>query len=351
MSTPPTAVRPMPSTARGDDAPRGGLAASASRLFRRPELGALAGLVIVFAFFAVAGKHGFLTHKGTSSWLNTASELGVVAIPVGLLMIAGHFDLSIGSVIGASSMMVAIGSGVYSWPIWVAIIAALALGATVGLVNGVLVTKTGLPSFIVTIATMFIVAGLALGLSRATADTTAVSYEATGAAHTIFGSKWNDFNVSIVWCLAIAVVTTWTLTQTRFGNWIFATGGDVESARAKGVPTGRVTTSLFVMSGTAAALVGVIQTALYAGGNVTNGQDFVFAAPMAAVIGGVLLTGGYGSAIGVLMGSMIYGIVQLGVFYTGWDTDWAQLVLGLLLLAAVLGNNYFRRLALRGGVR
>jgi simple sugar transport system permease protein len=109
-----------------------------------------------------------------------------------------------------------------------------------------------------------------------------------------------------------------------------------------------VKVSLFIATAVGAVLVGVLQTIQYSGGDVTYGRDFVFDAPVAAVIGGVLLTGGYGSAIGVFLGSVIFGTVSLGIFYTGWNSDWAQLVLGTLLLLAVLGNNYFRRLALMG---
>jgi simple sugar transport system permease protein len=278
--------------------------------------------------------------------MNTAAELGVLAIPVGMLMIAGEFDLSVGSVVGASSMIVAIGTTEYHWALWLSILLAIVMGGLVGLGNGLLTVRTGLPSFIVTLAALFIVAGLALGLSRAAAGTTAVSLTPSGSAKTVFGSQVSGFHVSIVWWLAIAAFASWVLSQTPFGNWIFATGGNRESARAAGVPTDLVKIALFVATGVGAALVGVIQCVLYDGGDVTYGQTFVFLAPVAAVIGGVLLTGGYGSAIGVLLGTTIYGIIDFGIFYTGWNTDWAQLVLGALVLLAVLGNNYFRRLAM-----
>jgi simple sugar transport system permease protein len=96
----------------------------------------------------------------------------------------------------------------------------------------------------------------------------------------------------------------------------------------------------------AAALVGALQTVEFHSGNAANGQGYVFQAPIVAVIGGVLLGGGYGSPIGIFLGSIIYGIISVGIFYTGWNTDWLLLILGTLLLAAVLANSYFRRLAL-----
>jgi simple sugar transport system permease protein len=328
--------------------PAQGSRATLRRLVRRPEFGAFVGAIIVFAFFAVAGTNGFLTEKGTASWLNTAAELGVLAIPIGLLMIAGEFDLSVGSVIGGAAMIVSVGSGYHDLPLWLSVVFAIVAGAAIGLGNGLITVRTGLPSFIVTIAALFIVAGLSLGLSRAVAGTTAVSLTPTGPMQDVFGGGWHDFNVSILWWAAVAVVASLILAKTPLGNWIFATGGNRDSARASGVPTDSVKIALFVATGAAAALVGVLQTITYESGDVTYGRDFVFAAPVAAVIGGVLLTGGYGSAIGVFIGTMIYGIVQVGIFYTGWNTDWAQLVLGALLLMAVLGNNYFRRLAMSG---
>jgi simple sugar transport system permease protein len=324
------------------------LLSSLKHAVRRPEFGAFAAMILVYAFFAIAGKRGFLTLAGTANWMNTASELGVLAVPVGMLMIAGEFDLSVGSVIGASSMIVSIGNAFYGLPLWVAIVLAFVVGALIGLGNGIITVSTRLPSFIVTLAGLFIVAGAALGFSRLFSGTTAVTLAPEGSARMIFGSQAAGFHVSILWWVGITAIASWILTQTPYGNWIFATGANRNAARSAGVPTDRVKISLFVATALSAVLVGVLQTIQYSGGDVTYGRDFVFDAPVAAVIGGVLLTGGYGSAIGVFLGSVIFGVVNMGIFYTGWNSDWAQLVLGTLLLLAVLGNNYFRKLALKG---
>jgi simple sugar transport system permease protein len=321
---------------------------SLKHVIRRPEFGAFAGMILVYAFFAVAAKHGLLTPAGTANWMNTASELGVLAVPVGMLMIAGEFDLSVGSVIGASSMIVSIGNGFYGLPMWVAIILALIIGTLIGLGNGIITVSTRLPSFIVTLAGLFMVAGAALGFSRLLSGTTAVTLTPEGSARMVFGSQAAGFHVSILWWIVITAVASWILTQTPYGNWIFATGANPNAARSAGVPSDRVKVSLFVATALGAVLVGILQTIQYSGGDVTYGRDFVFDAPVAAVIGGVLLTGGYGSAIGVFLGTVIFGVVNMGIFYTGWNSDWAQLVLGTLLLLAVLGNNYFRKLALTG---
>lgn len=320
---------------------------SVGNLVRRPEAGALIGTVGVFIFFAIFGGAQFLSPGGVASWMNVAAELGIIAIPVGLLMIAGELDLSVGSVLAASSMTLAIVSGTWGLPIIVGIAAALALGLVTGFVNGVLVTRTQVPSFVVTLATNFGLVGLALGLTRAITGSTSVALESPDWAKQIFGQMLGDkFEVAIFWWIAVIVIVGWMLHFSRYGNWILAVGGDLQSARATGIPTNRVKIALFMGSAFGAALVGVIQTILYNSAQVANGQSFVFNSIIAVVIGGVLLTGGYGSVFGVVLGTLTFSIVSQGIYYTGWNADWASLILGVLLLVAVLLNNTFRRMAL-----
>jgi simple sugar transport system permease protein len=313
---------------------------------RRPESGALIGTISVFVFFMIFGGAKFASAGGFASWINVASELGIIALPVGLLMIAGELDLSVGSVLAASSITLAIVSGHYNAPLVVGIAAALAVGLAVGLVNGIVVTRTKVPSFIVTLGMNFALAGLTLGLSVILTGSTSVPLNPDPASKDIFGALVaGKFEVAVFWWAAELAVVAWLLHQSRFGNWIFAIGGDNESARATGIPTDRVKIALFMGSGLGAALVGVIETCLYSGAQVSNGQSFVFNSIIAVVVGGVLLTGGYGSVIGVLLGTLTFAIVNQGIYYTGFDSDWASLILGVLLLAAVLLNNTFRRLA------
>ena len=317
------------------------------RLLLRPETGAFFAVVVVYVFFAiVTAQTRFTSLNGTASWLNTAAELGIIALAVGLLMIAGELDLSIGSILGASSILLAIGCTLYGINVWLMILITLAIAAGIGLLNGVVAVRTGLPSFIVTLASNFGVAGAALGLSRLFTNTTSTSMRSTPAADFVFAARWGQANIAVLWWIGLAAFVAFILGRTRFGNWIFATGGNPTAARGAGVPTGLVKIILFVGSALAASLVGVIQTIEFHSGNAANGQGYVFQAPIVAVIGGVLLTGGYGSAVGIALGSALYGIISVGIFYTGWNTDWVQLFLGGLLLAAVLANSYFRRLAM-----
>jgi simple sugar transport system permease protein len=136
------------------------------------------------------------------------------------------------------------------------------------------------------------------------------------------------------------------LAKTRFGNRVFATGGDAERARRAGVMTSRIKVTLFVCTALAATFVGVIQAVEYSTGDATTGQGYVFQVPIVVVIGGVLLTGGYGSILGVVLGTLIYGVINAGLFYTGWNTDYSQVVIGLLMVVAVLTNNFLRKLAM-----
>ncbi len=330
-----------------DETPAGASGRSLGSFVRRPETGALIGTVGVFIFFAIFGGKAFLTPGGASSWLNVGGELGIIAIPVGLLMIAGELDLSVGSVVAASSMVLAIVSGYWGAPVIVGIVLALALGVVVGLVNGVIVTRTRVPSFIVTLATNFGLAGLTLGFSRLLTNNVSVAIDAGDWGHRLLGQLiGHQFEVAILWWAIVIVVVSWIVHVAKYGNWIFAVGGDLESARASGIPTNRVKVALFIGTALGSAFVGVMETILYNSAQVAKGQSFVFNSIIAVVIGGVLLTGGYGSVLGIVLGTLTFSIVNQGIYYTGWNADWASLILGVLLLAAVLMNNTFRKMAI-----
>jgi simple sugar transport system permease protein len=316
-------------------------------LIRRPEIGSLIGLVCVLTFFSVFGGTNFMTPGGTASWLNVASELGIIALPVGLLMIAGHLDLSVGSVVPASSMTVAIVSGYYQSPILVGILAALALGLAIGFINGLLVVHTKVPSFVVTLATLFAVAGLLLGLSVILTGSTSVAVKGGPIAKQLLGVYVGGiFQITIFWWIAVVLIIGFILNYSRYGNWILAMGGDAVSARNAGIPTDRLTIALFMSSGLCAAFVGMSQAILYNSAQVAAGQSFIFNSIIAVVVGGVLLTGGYGSVVGIVLGTLTFSVVNQGIYYTGFDANWASLIIGVLLLAAVLMNNTFRNLAL-----
>ena len=339
---------------------------------RRPELGALAGLVLVIIFFLFTASPTMFTLSGVMTILAPASQLGILAIAAALLMIGGEFDLSIGSMIAFTGLAFAAFLVNAHWPLSLAIVATLAFACVLGAINGQLVILTRLPSFIVTLAFLFILRGLTLvGLKFATGGSTQLrgvdEVVQDGVVKSLFSGvafqglfswlagqgliekfdtglpKVSGVPVSIIWFIGFAIVATWVLLRTRVGNWIYAAGGDPNAARNSGVPVSRVKTSLFMLTACAAALVAIL-TVLDAGStDARRGVQKEFEAIIAAVIGGCLLTGGYGSAIGAFVGAIIFGVVSIGLTYTTFDSDWFQVFLGAMLLIAVLFNNYIRR--------
>lgn len=324
---------------------------SVRRLLSTPEAGALVGAVLVWVFFAIVAGDAFRSAEGTAAWLNAAAPLGILAVAVALLMIGGEFDLSVGSIIGVSGMAVMLLTVEAGWSVGPAIACALLLGAAIGLANGLLVVRTGVPSFLVTLGTLFVLRGLTIALSRAITGRTQLGGLAAVPGYdtwrTLFGADIGPFRVSILWWIALVLLATWLLRRTPAGNWIYATGGGAEAARTAGVPVRRVKAALFVTTGVAAAFVGVMQAVRFTGADALRGEGQEFRAIIAVVIGGTLLTGGYGSAAGALLGAAIFGMVQQGIVITGADADWFQVFLGAMLIGAVLVNDWTRRRAVR----
>jgi simple sugar transport system permease protein len=323
-------------------------------LLRRPESGAFLGLLAVLIFFGIFGGLAFLKIAGMSSWLNVAASLGIIAIPVGLLMIAGELDISVGAMVPAGAMMTAVIGGHFGLPIWFGIAATLAFGILVGLVNGLMVVRTNVPSLIITLGTLFAVQGILLGLTVLVTKSTNVALTTEGAAKSMFGDfvalggvfPPGQLQVIVVWWLLFTACYVFFVHYSRFGNWIFAMGGDKVSARNAGIPTDRMTVLLFVLSAVSATFVGMCQAILFNSAQVSGGQSFIFNAIIAVVVGGVLLTGGFGSVIGIFFGTITFAIVNQGIYYTDFDRNWSSLIIGVLLLGAVLMNNTFRKMAL-----
>jgi simple sugar transport system permease protein len=333
-----------------------------TRLLRRPEFGAIGGAILVWLIFAViAGNRGFLTLRGTANYLEVAAQLGILAVAVSLLMIGGEFDLSVGSMIGATGMITAVLSVQFGWNIWLAILVALVFALVVGALNGLLVVRTRLPSFIITLGSLFAIRGVTIGVTRLVTGRTQVGgiKEALGydSASAVFASGlqildpsssrevYANFPISILWWVIVASVATYILLRTRPGNWIFGIGGDQAAARNVGVPVDRMKILLFMGTAAAAWLVATIQVLSVGSADTLRGEQREFYAIIAVVIGGTLLTGGYGSAIGALFGALIVGMVQQGIIFTGIDSDWFLVFLGAMLIVAVLVNNYIRKRA------
>ncbi|SFB05271.1 monosaccharide ABC transporter membrane protein, CUT2 family [Amycolatopsis marina] len=324
------------------------------RLIVRPEIGALLGAVVVFVFFSVVTDQ-FLSPSGVATWLDDSSTLGIMAVGVAMLMIGGEFDLSAGVMTASTALVTATLATQAGWNVWLALLASLVFALGVGAFNGWLVMRTGLHSFIVTLGTFLALQGLNLGVTRLVTGTVQVSgmrategYETAGL---VFASTVDfagtSFQISILWWIGFAALAALILVRTRFGNWIFAVGGAPLSARAVGVPLVRTKIMLFMTTALAAWLVGSINVLRFASVQANQGIGLELQFIVAAVVGGCLLTGGFGSAIGAAIGALIFGMARQGIVFARWDSDWFMLFLGVMLLAAVLVNNTFRRRAER----
>jgi len=328
----------------------------------RPAAGAVITTIIALLVFTwpiweclqdsqACFANGFLTPRGISNWLEVAAQVGILAAAVSLLMIAGEFDLSVGSMIGAAGMVLALGMTEFGLEPWMAIIAAFAFALGVGFFNGWVVTRTGLPSFIVTLAMLFLIRGLTIGITRLITGRTQVGglRDITDgdplvqffAGDLIIG----DFSLpaAIFWWVLVTAVAWWVLTRTTFGNWILGTGGNRTAARNVGVPVRGVKISLFMATAGSAALLACIQVFTVASADVLRGEQKELEAIAASVIGGNLLTGGYGSPIGAFFGALTLGMTKVGIPLAGLASDWYFAILGVVLLVAVLLSNEVRR--------
>lgn len=343
----------------------------------RPELGGIVGTIAVFTFFLLfAGDSGMFNAQGMMNWSVVSAQFMIIAVGACLLMIAGEFDLSIGSMIGFAGMMIAIFGVVLGWPMWIAILVTFVLCLAVGALNGWIVVTTGLPSFIVTLATLFILRGFTIFLPQTIQSKTIIGGIRDAAEGdwlgAMFGGKilqglfqWlgdagmiatfdrgskigqpvvDGIPMLIVWALALVVFGHILLTRTPFGNWIFASGGDAESARNSGVPVNKVKITMFMFTAFCACVFATCQVMEFGSAGADRGLLKEFEAIIAVVIGGALLTGGYGSVLGAALGALIFGVVQQGLFFAGVESSLFRVFLGVILLGAVILNTYIRRI-------
>ncbi|MET9117978.1 ABC transporter permease [Streptomyces longwoodensis] len=326
--------------------------ASARRLLSRPELGSVVGAVAVFVVFALAAD-GFLRASSLSTVLYASSTIGIMAVPVALLMIGGEFDLSAGVLVTSSALISSMTSYQLTANVWVGVGVSLLATLAVGAFNGFLLTRTRLPSFIVTLGTFLMLTGMNLGFTKLIDGTvstkTIADMEGFPAAHAVFASTLTvggvDVKVTILWWLALVVVASWILLRTRAGNWILAVGGNADAARAVGVPVARTRVALYMGVALGAWISG--QHLLFSYDVVQSGEgvgnELIYI--IAAVIGGCLITGGHGSAVGSAVGALLFGMTSKGIVFAEWNPDWFKFFLGAMLLLATLLNHWVRKRA------
>jgi simple sugar transport system permease protein len=330
------------------------------RFLARPAAGALIIVIFVWIVFVVLslarGNTAFLSLAGTLNYLDVAAQIGVIATSVALLMIAGEFDLSIGSMVGFAGIVMAILATIAQLPLWLSIILGMVITTFLGVINGYIVVRTGLPSFIVTLATLFIIRGASSVLTSSVSPITYIPLDPTMVRNDPLGALFGfslpisnpdgsttSVQVSIfVWVL-IALIGIYVLGRTRFGNWIAGVGGSAGAARNLGVPVSRVKISLFAMTALSASVLAAIQSVRFTSADILRGTGMELDAITTAVIGGCLLTGGYGSVAGAALGALALGMARQGIVFANINADWYKIAIGTLLLVAVILNNWIRR--------
>lgn len=320
------------------------------RVLRRPELTSSLGAVAIFTLFMVVAP-AFRSWESMATVLYASSTIGIMAVAVGLLMIGDEFDLSAGVAVTTAALAASMLSYNLWLNTWVGALLALVISLAIGFINGFLVVKTKIASFLITLAAFLMLQGLNLALTKlisgAVATPSIADMEGFGSARAVFATTIPVFGINIrvtvLWWIFFVVLGSYLLYKTRFGNWVFAVGGDQEAARAVGVPVRRVKIILFMFVGFAAWFIGMHNVFLFDSIQAGQGVGNEFLYIIAAVIGGCSMTGGRGTVIGTAIGALIFGMTNQGIVYAGWNPDWFKFFLGAMLLFAVITNSRFAR--------
>ena len=380
------------------------------RTVRRPEIGAFVVMVIIIVALAIASDGKSFNALGLKNNIAIIAQLGIIATGAALLMIAGEFDLSIGPMIAFAGMSIAV---MLKWGLpfglgeatpFVAFLITLVMTLAFGWLIGTIVVKSGLSSFIVTLAFWFFLRGLTEVCFRLINQNTNVSglpdfkkeswfaEQMGGEVFSWFFDAWywigtkasagleftsdmtksekidfinylsflninrkmeqwvTGFDARLLWFIIIAGAAWYVLARTQLGSWIYATGDNKESARANGVPVNRVKVGLFMFSAFCATIFATCQVLDTNSSDAAKGMFKELEAIAIAVVGGILMTGGFGTIIGVVFGAVTFGLVANAVFFIPWiDGAWFRVFVGTVLLLAVFANERIRK-RITGGI-
>jgi len=315
-----------------------GLKRLGARVVRFREIGALSGLIIIMIIFTILSNK-FLTWANLIGVFTITSELGIIAIGVCFLMISGEFDLSVGSVFAIAPMVGAL-LGQIGVPLILAFFVGLFAAAVIGFINGILVTKSGIPSFIVTLGAMMFFRGVLLAVSGGFPITyvgDAPFLDALGG-RTIGGMRSSG-----IWLIVTTIVFSVILNRTKFGNHVYSVGGNPGTAKAVGINVNRVKVINFVICSVMAGLAGFTMFGRFYSIDPTAGQLHELEAIASSVIGGALLTGGYGSILGAFLGAFLIGVMRSGLILAGAPAYWYQAFIGVVLVISVIMNTRIRK--------
>ncbi len=299
------------------------------RIRTYPAFGVLIAWLVVFAVFSIMGRQ-FFTLSNLVGVFTIVSELGIMAIGVAFLMISREFDLSVGAVYAASAFIFGLlaNTALYS-PL--ALVITLAFASLLGFLNGMITLRTRIPSFITTLGMMMILRGLLLAITKGVT----ITYAGDAIVPTILAKGIAyGFRPSHFWFIALALLFTLVLNRTRYGNWVFAVGGGREDARSMGVDINKVKLINFTISALLAGLAGCIVISRFLLANPTFGSGLELEVITAVVIGGTLLTGGYGTILGAFLGAFLVGMIRTGLLLSGAPGYWYQTFIGVVLIVA-----------------
>jgi simple sugar transport system permease protein len=307
----------------------------AESLLNVRELAPALGLLVVVLFFTLQTAN-FWSPQTMTAITTVASTIAIVSVGVTMLMISGDFDLSVGQNFAFTPIVWAIlfvSNGVNEW---LALVVALAAASCVGVVNGLVTTVFGIPSFITTLGMFFVLQGLN---NLLISGHQLIMFDPS-LAMTVLGGKIGDtpFYAPLVWMFVIGVVFWFVLTRLRYGNWTFATGGKVGPAKAMGVPTAKVKRTNFVLSAVFAGLAGCMQFAYIRGVTQGQGQNYELLAITAAVLGGTSLFGGTGTIWGSVIGAFLLSSIQIGLVLIGVPGSFYVTFIGIMLVIVVIAN-------------
>jgi simple sugar transport system permease protein len=293
---------------------------------------------------------GFVSMIGLTTVMNLGAHLGIVATFVTLLLIAGEFDLAIGGTIASTTMLIGL-ILTFGLPFWVASIVVMLYALAVGLIHAFLIVRLRFSSFITTLGSGYLLAGIAnfiYSFKQVRSASLVGLIEPSPLVSALSGHVFG-LSAAIVWWLIFGIGSWYVLTQTSFGNWIFATGHAPVLARATGVPADRVKTILFVTTAVSSAFLAIMSAAEVSSVNPDRGVTQNFSAVIAAALGGGLISGGYGSPLGTMFGVVALSAVNQGLYFLQVNPNWYAAAQGVLLLAIVIINGQIRNRALRMG--
>jgi ribose transport system permease protein len=288
-------------------------------------------LVALVVFFSLT-QDRYMTSDNVEAMLTSASILWIVAIGSTFVMLTGGFDLSVGSLLALSGIVLGIAINDWHLAPWLAIVLVIAFGAIVGtFVNGFLIGRLRLPFFVITLATLILYRGLVNLISDT--KTTAIN---SSLLDSIAYDKWLGVPIP-VWVMVVTlVIAVYVLRSTYFGRDVYAVGGNPVAAGLSGIKVSRTLMAVYGIVGLAAAIGGVIQSARIGASSPQVGEDIIFSAAAAVLLGGTAFSGGVGGVAGTAVGVLFLAALQNGLSVAGLQTFWQQIVTGVILILAML---------------